>query len=306
MQSACIGKLMELAEHDERVLYLTADSGEGGLDRIFRMNFPKRSLNFGIAEANMVAAAAGLATADKIPFVYTAAPFLVYRAFEFIRNDICLQNLNVKIIGTGSGLTVSSLGPTHHTTEDIALLRALPNLKILSPATPAQVSSCMQEAYEHNGPVYIRLGMNKEKEYFDENYQHEKNKNEVLQNGEDVIIFTTGSILSEVMEAADILKTRNIIPTVVNVHTIKPFDIEGTIKLAQNSSLLVTVEEHNVYGGLGGILAEVMVEHGVFKKLKRIGLLDKFSVGYGTLSEVRKENNLSAEQIAEQIMQELK
>ena len=155
MQSAYIGKLMELAEQDARVLHILADSGTG-YDEMFRRNFPEQIYNFGISEENMVAAAAGMATVGKIPFVFTAGAFLAYRSLEFIRDDICFQNLNVKIIGMGSGLSWSSLGPTHHTTEDIAVLRSLPNLMILSPATPRQVSECLETAYGHTGPVYMR------------------------------------------------------------------------------------------------------------------------------------------------------
>ena len=133
MQSSVMGSLMELSEKHEEIMYLTADSGEGGLDLMYRRNFPNRSFNFGIAEENMVSAACGMALCGKVPFVYTAAPFLAYRSYEFIRDDVCLQNVPVKLIGTGSGISVSSLGPTHHTTEDIAVLRSLPNLTILSP-----------------------------------------------------------------------------------------------------------------------------------------------------------------------------
>ena len=159
MQRAYLSKLLELAENNADVLHLVADSGTG-FDEMFKHSFPGQMINFGIAEEHMVAASAGLATAGKIPFVYTAGAFLAYRSLEFIRNDICFQNLNVKIVGMGSGLAWCSLGPTHHTTEDIAVLRAIPNLMILSPATPVQVSQCVELAYRHTGPVYIRIGMN--------------------------------------------------------------------------------------------------------------------------------------------------
>lgn len=301
MQSACIGSLMELAEKDSRILYLTADSGEGGLDKMFRMNFSDRSFNFGIAEANMVAAAAGLATAGKIPFVYTAAPFLVYRSYEFIRNDVCLQNLNVKLIGTGSGLSVSSLGPTHHTTEDISVLRALPNLMILSPATPYQVTACMKRAYEHTGPVYIRLAMNKEKEFFEADHIFDLDKIEVIKEGGDVSIFTTGSILDEVIRTAEILEMTGIANRVIHVPMLKPFDVDSVLELAVKSKLFVSIEEHNVMGGLGSIISEILTDQGMAIKLLRIGLQDVFSVGYGKLFALRQENALNAETMAEKI-----
>lgn len=197
MQSAYIGKLMELAENDPRVLHILADSGTG-YDEMFRRNFPKQIYNFGISEENMVAAAAGMASVGKIPFVFTAGAFLAYRSLEFIRDDVCFQDLNVKIIGMGSGLSWSSLGPTHHTTEDVAVLRAIPNLMILSPATPRQAAECLQIAYEHTGPVYLRIGMNHEKEFFEEGYRMSADTNDLIREGSDAVIFTTGSILEEV------------------------------------------------------------------------------------------------------------
>ena len=171
MQRAYLSKLMEIAEKNSNVLHLVADSGTG-YDEMFQRNFPLQMFNFGIAEEHMVAAAAGMATAGKIPFVYTAGAFLAYRSLEFIRDDICFQNLNVKVVGMGSGLAWCSLGPSHHTTEDIAVLRAIPNLKILSAATPLQTAACVEEAYQHQGPVYIRIGMNNEKEYYNDQLFH--------------------------------------------------------------------------------------------------------------------------------------
>lgn len=301
MQSSCIGSLLELAEQDKNVLYLTADSGEGGLDLMFRRNFPERAFNFGIAESNMVAAAAGLAASGKIPFVYTAAPFLAYRSFEFIRNDVCLQNLPVKMIGTGSGITVSTLGPTHHTTEDISVLRALPNLVILSPATPRQAFACIKAAYEHPGPVYIRLAMNKEKEYFDDAYTLPNNKAEILRAGSDVSIFSTGSILEEVMNAAALLEDAGIKAAVVNVPTLKPFDKDAVAEQCEYCRLICSVEEHNVLGGLGSMIADTIVEKQKMSKLLKIGFEDRFSTGYGKLPQLRKENGLDAVSIAHRI-----
>lgn len=305
MQSSCIGSLMELAEKDKNVLYLTADSGEGGLDLMFRRNFPDRAFDFGIAEENMVAAAAGLAASGKIPFVYTAAPFLVYRSFEFIRNDICLQSLPVKLVGTGSGISVSSLGPTHHTTEDIGVLRSLPGIKILSPATPRQAYECIKEAYRHNGPVYIRLGMNKEKEYFPEDYQFTAGRNEMLRDGKDVTIFTTGSILEEVMDAARKLEEADISACVVNISTIRPFDRESILEQCGKTKLFCVVEEHNIYGGLGSMISDVLTDAEKVKRMIRIGLNDCFSSGYGTLSQLRKENSIDSDTITAKIREAL-
>lgn len=302
MQRAYISKLMELAEADQNVLHLIADSGTG-FDEMFRRNFPKQIYNFGIGEEHMVGAAAGMATVDKIPFVFTAGAFLAYRSFEFIRDDICFQNLNVKVIGMGSGLAWSTLGPSHHTTEDIAVLRVLPNLTILSPATPKEVAACMQLAYEHVGPVYMRIGMNNEKEYFEEEHTVSLAKNEVLLDGNDLTIFVTGSILEETMNAALSLREKGIQAGVINVYSIKPFDKKSVLEAAGNSKLLVTVEEHNVLGGMGSMISEILAEEGLPIKLKRIGLPDIFATGYGTLQSVRAENGLDAQSIARKIME---
>lgn len=305
MQRAYLSKLMELAEKDVNVLHLVADSGTG-FDEMFQRYFPGQMMNFGIVEEHMVAAAAGMATAGKIPFVYTAGAFLAYRALEFIRDDICFQNLNVKVVGMGSGLAWCSLGPTHHTTEDVAVLRAIPNLKILSPSTPRQVAACVEEAYKHWGPVYIRIGMNNEREFFEDGYQLPEMGQDILKNEEGVVIFTTGSILEEVMEASEILEKSHIGTSVINVAIIKPFYEDFLLQRAKDAKLLVTVEEHNIHGGLGSILSETLTRYGIGKKLLRIGLNDSFAEGYGNSQRaVRKQNELDATGIDRKIREAL-
>ena len=302
MQRAYISALLEVAEKDERVLHILADSGTG-FDELFRRNFPNRLLNFGIAEENMVGAAAGLATAGKIPFVYTAGAFLAYRAFEFIRDDICFQNLNVKIIGMGSGLAWSSLGPTHHTTEDIAVLRSLANLMILSPSTPKQVSECVKLAYRHIGAVYVKIGMNNEKEFFADNYVLSNTGIDIVFGAEraEYTVFTTGSILEEAVSAGQILSEKGISILLVNIAVIKPFPEKEILSFIKGKKTIFSVEEHSVFGGLGSIICEIVAENGIAVPVKRIGLLDKFAAGYGTQKMVREQNSLDAKSIAEQI-----
>ena len=300
MNSAYIGKLMELAEKDHDVLHLLADSGTG-YDEMFRKNFPDQIYNFGIGEENMVAAAAGLASVGKKPFVFTAGAFLAYRSMEFIRDDICFQNLNVKVIGMGSGLSWSSLGPTHHTTEDIAVLRSLPNLMILSPATPRQVAECVQKAYEHDGPVYIRIGMNHEKEFFSDEYVYDLAKNDVLMDGDDVTVFSTGSILEETYKASEKLKEDGINARLINVTSIKPFNDADVLEAAKMFGKIIVVEEHNIHGGLAGIIAEINSYRGLGAKIIPIGVGDAFAKGYGNQFMVRKQNGLDAESICDRI-----
>lgn len=306
MQRAYLSKLLELAENNADVLHLVADSGTG-FDEMFKHSFPGQMINFGIAEEHMVAASAGLATAGKIPFVYTAGAFLAYRSLEFIRNDICFQNLNVKIVGMGSGLAWCSLGPTHHTTEDIAVLRAIPNLMILSPATPVQVSQCVELAYRHTGPVYIRIGMNNEKEFFAGSHDLPASGQNVLRGGGNIVILSTGNILENVLSAADELEKDNLLASVINIVRIKPFDKTALFQEIMSADYVVTVEEHNICGGLGSIAAEALASSGIGKKLIRIGLNDIFAEGYGNSQEiVRAQNGLDAAAIAETIRRRLR
>ncbi|MCH5291195.1 MAG: hypothetical protein J1D88_05460 [Treponema sp.] len=304
MQRAYISALLELAEKDNRVFHILADSGTG-FDELFRRNFPDRMLNFGIAEENMVGAAAGMATAGKIPFVYTAGAFLAYRAFEYIRDDVCFQNLNVKIVGMGSGLAWGSLGPTHHTTEDIAVLRSLPNLMILSPSTPRQVAECVKVAYDHIGPVYIRIGMNDETEFFEETYELPRCGLDIMHDTEcasvDYVLFTTGAILEESVEAVQILSANGANTKLVNVPVIKPFASKYAAEIIRTAKAVFTVEEHSLCGGLGSILCECVAENAFAVPVKRIGLADAFAAGYGTQSMVRKQNKLDSKSIAETI-----
>ena len=304
MNRAYIGKLMELAEKDQRIVHLLADSGTG-FDEMFRRYFPDQIYNFGISEQNMVSAAAGMATAGKIPFVFTAGSFLAYRAMEFIRDDICFQNLNVKIVGMGSGLSWSSLGPTHHTTEDISVLRALPNLMILSAATPNQVGACVQKAYEHEGPVYIKIEMNNEKEFYATDCSINETGMDVLFGEEEAVkcsLFVTGSILEEAMNAAEMLKAEGLTAKVINVSMLKPFSANTAMDIMSKSEFVFSVEEHNVHGGLGSLLAETVAYSGLGKKVNPIGLEDTFAVGYGTHGAVRKENALDAESIFNKVI----
>lgn len=301
MQKAYLMALYDLAKQNSNVLSLLADSGTG-YDELFKQEFPNQLLDFGIAEEHMVSAAAGMATCGKIPFVYTAGAFLAYRCLEFIRDDICFQNLNVKIIGMGSGLAWSTLGPSHHTTEDISILRALPNLTIFSPSCPREVEKVVKAAYEINGPVYIRLGMSNEPDVYEKDYDFDIGKNYVLRQGENVVIFVTGSITSQAMLAVDILKENGTKATLINVPTIKPFDDVSVMHLTGRYSQIIVVEEHNIYGGLGSIISEIVAKNGMGIKVSRIGLEDCFARGYGTIEEVRKQNGLDAESIAKKII----
>lgn len=305
MQRAYVTALYEIIKQDKNVISCLSDSGTD-YDELIAREFPNQVVNFGISENNQVAAAAGMAATGKIPFVYTTSAFITYRSYEFLRNDICLQNRNVKLIGMGTGVSWSTLGATHHTTEDIGLLRSLPNLTIITPATPLELQEAVKAAYEHKGPVYIRMGMSGEKELFDGNYHFELSKNVVIQDGNDVTIFTTGSIISEVIEASKILNDDGISARIINVHTLKPMDIDGIVSECKRQQTIVTVEEHNTIGGLGTAIADVAVENGLSVRIKKIGLNDAFANSFGVKSDVLKGNKLDANSICDLVLDFIK
>lgn len=299
MRDTYLNTLYGLAAKDNDVVSMVADNGLIVYDD-FRRDFPERYFNFGISEGNMVAAAAGMASCGKIPFIYTIGAFLAYRAYEFIRDDVCLQNQNVKIVGIGTGMTYSTLGPTHHTTEDIGLLRGLPNLTVFSPATKKELSWIMQETYRIKGPVYIRLGNNKEEHYMG-NPAFEMGKPSVVHEGKDLTIFTTGVILNEVMKVYEMLKRDGVEAQIVSVHTLKPMDTKAVAGLAAKTKRIAVVEEHNVISGLYSALAEALVEEQVNIPVLKIGLEDVFAKGYGNFGNVRKANKLDSCAIFESV-----
>ena len=305
MQRAYITSLYNLIKKDKNVISCLSDSGTD-YDEMIAREFPDQCINFGISENNKVAAASGLASCGKIPFVYTTSAFIAYRSYEFVRDDICLQNKNVKLIGMGCGISWSTLGPTHHTTEDISALKAIPNLVILSPASPKEVEKCMEYAYNHKGPVYIRIGMGNEKEIYEEDFEFEVGKNNVIKEGKDITIFSTGSIISEVLEAREKLVENNINAKVVNISTIKPIDETSIIEEIKKQKNIYSVEEHNIIGGLGDSIAAVVATNNLNFKLTKIGLKDCFAKGYGTYSQIKEMNGLDANSIYNEIMKNIK
>lgn len=290
MRTAYINALSELAAQDKNVIAMISDNGAIVYDD-YRARFPKQYINSGIAESSMIAMAAGMAGRGKIPFAYTIGAFLAYRALEFIRNDVCMQNQNVKIVGTGAGFAYSSLGPTHHVTEDIPILRVMPNLLLLSPASPREVRNCVYAAYEHEGPTYIRLGTNREPEIYESEYDFTVGTAVTLHEGNDVTLIGTGSILGDVLQAVEHLEQEGISVRVLNVHTLKPFDEKAILKAAEETRGIVTVEEHSIYGGLGSMVAEVLAKHGCGNRMVSVGLRD-FVQGYGSHREVKEANGL--------------
>lgn len=302
MRTAYLDTLYELAQKDKMVYALISDNGAIVYDK-YRRDLPAQYLNLGISEANMIGMAAGMASCGKIPFAYTIGAFLAYRAFEFIRNDVCLQNQNVKIVGTGAGEVYSVLGPTHHSTEDLGGLRTLPNLTIICPASPLEVKKATRATYEHKGPVYLRLGTNREPEIYSEDYVFQIGKAVTLKDGKDITLMGTGSILNDVLDAAEQLQTEGISARVVDMHTLKPIDKEAVIKAVDDTGKIITVEDHSVIGGLGSAVAEIVAEYGKEIRFMRMGLKQQFSIGYGSYQNVKAQNGLSKKSIIQEVME---
>src|SRR5690554_2663311 len=244
--------LAQLGAENEHIVVLDADLSGSTKTALFAKEFPHRFFNIGIAETDMVGTAAGLAAAGKIPFASTFAVFASGRSYDQIRTSIAYPNLNVKIAATHAGLTVGEDGATHQMNEDIALMRALPNLTVLVPADAPEAAAMTRWAAEHQGSVYLRLGRAAVPIVNGEDYQLQPGRVQVLRDGDDLVIFACGYMVHQALEAAADLADRGISAAVVNVHTIKPLDAETVVKYARCCGAVVTAEEHSIIGGLGG------------------------------------------------------
>jgi transketolase len=289
--------LAQLGAEDERIVVLDADLSGSTKTALFAKEFPHRFFNIGIAEADMMGAAAGLAAAGKVPFASTFAIFAAGRCYDQIRTSIAYPNLNVKIAATHAGLTVGEDGATHQMNEDIALMRALPNLTVLVPADAPEAAAMTRWAAEHQGPVYLRLGRAAVPTVNGEDYQLQPGRAQVLRDGDDLVIFACGYMVHQALEAAADLADRGISAAVVNVHTIKPLDAETVVKYARRCGAVVTAEEHSIIGGLGGAIAEVLGEEHP-TPLVRIGVRDTFGES-GKPGELLQKYGLTAKEIIE-------
>ncbi|NLW21706.1 MAG: transketolase family protein [Tissierellia bacterium] len=287
--------LRELGQINQDIVVLDADLSGSTKTAVFRKAFPERFFNVGIAEQNLIATAAGLASCGKIPFASTFAVFASGRAFEIIRNSVCYPNLNVKIAATHAGLTVGEDGATHQALEDISLMRSLPNMVVLNPADAIETKQCIYKAAEYKGPVYIRLGRSKVPVIFDRDYRFEIGKGVELREGKDITIIATGVMVEKALLAADELAKEGISARVINMSTIKPIDEDIIIKAAHETKGIVTVEEHSIIGGLGSAVAEVVVNSSP-TYVEFIGTQDTFGES-GDGNELLEKYGLSVENI---------
>lgn len=285
--------LVELGKINKDVVVLDADLTKSTKTNLFQEKFPERHFNVGIAEADLIGTAAGLATCGKIAFASTFAMFAAGRGFEQIRNTVAYSKLNVKIAPTHAGISVGEDGGSHQSVEDIALMRAIPGMVVLSPADAVETKKMIFAAAEYNGPVYIRMGRLDVETIFDEaTYDFQIGIANTVREGNDVTIAATGLMTAEALKAADILAQEGISVRVINVGTIKPLDGETILKAAQETKFIITAEEHSVIGGLGSAVSEFLSEvHPT--KVKKLGLYDKFGQS-GKANELLEKYELTA------------
>lgn len=287
--------LEELSSNPD-IIVMDADLGAATKSASFKKFAPERFIDTGIAEANMMGVAAGLATCGKTVFASSFAMFAVGRAFEQVRNSIAYPQLNVKICATHAGISVGEDGATHQCNEDIALMRSLPNMVVINPADAIEAKAAILEAARHEVPVYVRLGRLAIPQIFNDNYRFRIGKGTILADGDDVTIVATGLMVNEALKSCELLKNHGISARVVNISTIKPIDKALIVESAKKTGCIVTAEEHSVIGGLGSAVAEVLSEECPVP-LVRVGVNDVFGES-GPAWELLTKYGLSAENIA--------
>ncbi|EIJ48589.1 putative transketolase [Herbaspirillum sp. GW103] len=301
MRNAFADELTKLGSNDPRVVLLSGDIGNKLFDK-FKASNAGRFINCGIAEANMMGVAGGMALSGLRPVVYTITPFTTTRCFEQIRVDACYHNVPVIIVGTGSGLSYAELGPTHHSCEDLAIMRVLPHMTVMAPADEVELRQCLRAALKQDGPVYIRIGKRGEAIVPKQNDHFEIGRSITVRQGADVCLVGTGTLMPTVLEAAELLAGKGIEARVESFHTIKPLD-EDTLRQAFSAyGVVAVVEEHSRLGGLGGSIAEWLAQQEPLKgRLLSFGVDDVFMHEIGTQEYARARFGLTADNIAAKV-----
>jgi len=305
MRNAFVRTLFEIAKKDKNVYVVTGDLGFGVLKPFFE-ELPDQIINAGIAEQNMTSIAAGLALQGKIVYTYSIGNFPTLRCIEQIRNDCAYHSANVKVVCVGGGFVYGSLGMSHHATEDIAIMRALPDITVMAPGDLVEAECATKAIYELPGTCYLRLGRGGEKRIHEKIDNFEIGKAIHIQKGNGVAVFSAGAIFDEVHEACEQLREEGIVPTVYTFPTVKPIDKETILKCAKEHKVIITVEEHNLSGGFGSAVAEVLAEaDGPHARLVRIGLNDTYSCIVGSQKYLRKQYSIDAPSIIERVRESL-
>lgn len=298
MRNTVIDEIEKLAADDSRIMVVTADLGYDVLER-FAERFPARFFNVGISEQLMTSAAVGMALSGNIVFTYSIGNFATLRCIEQIRNDVCYHDANVKIIAVGGGFAYGQLGMSHHMTEDIAMMRTLPNMRVLVPADPEEALACVKYAVQTDGPCYIRLARRGEPVLYKKASSFDIAKIQPAVTGDAAALLVCGPLLKNAIEAAEKLKAGGIFVSVYSVPCIKPIDSTMICTLADKHPLLVTIEEHQISGGLGGTVAEIVSEiAGTRSRVYRMGLQDEYTSIVGSHEYLCDHYGLSAEKIA--------
>lgn len=305
MRDTFVRTLIELAKEDKNIELVTGDLGFGVL-KPFWEALPDQFINAGIAEQNMTTVAAGMALEGKNVFTYSIGNFPTLRCLEQIRNDCAYHNANVKIVCVGGGFVYGSLGMSHHATEDIAIMRALPDVVVMCPGDLVEAEAATKAIAKHHGTCYLRLGRGGEKRIHKELQNFEIGKAIPVRYGERIAVFSTGAIFEEVEEACNFLAAEGIYPTVYTFPTVKPIDAEVIRKVAAAHEMIVTCEEHNLSGGFGSAVAEVLAEMPSHARLLRIGMNDQYSTLVGNQKYLRDQFGMSGKKIASKILEQLK
>ncbi|NGX56914.1 MAG: 1-deoxy-D-xylulose-5-phosphate synthase [Candidatus Anoxychlamydiales bacterium] len=305
MRNAFADELTKLASLDQRIVLLSGDIGNRLFDN-FKKLFPNRFYNCGVAEANMTSVAAGMAMCGLKPITYTITPFNTTRCLEQIKLDVCYHNQSVIIVGVGAGLSYASLGGSHHSCEDISFLRSIPNMTVTCPADAFEVRKILKEAINLGGPVYIRIGKKGEPQIHQNTPDITIGKGYIIQKGKDLCLISTGNMLFETIKTAKILKTYNLDAHIVNMHTIKPLDKDLLKEVFSKFSLVASIEEHSLIGGLGSSIAEWMVDNHISTKFLRFGTKDEFFHKLGSQQYLRDYNLLNSQEISKTILKTLK
>lgn len=305
MRDTFVRTLIELAKNNKRIELITGDLGFGVL-KPFWEQCPDQFTNAGIAEQNMTSVAAGMAIEGKIVFTYSIGNFPTLRCLEQIRNDCAYHNANVKIVCVGGGYVYGSLGMSHHATEDIAIMRALPGVTVVCPADLVEAQEAVKAIVDYPGTIYLRLGRGGEKRIHEKLDDFRIGKAIKVKEGNKIAIFSTGAIFEEVKEALPLLAEKGLDPAVFTFPTVKPIDKDVIASCASEFDLIVTCEEHNVIGGFGSAVAEVIAELPSKALLLKIGIDDTYCCAVGNQKYLRSYNHIDATNIAERILQKLK
>ncbi|MBI4063355.1 MAG: transketolase [Elusimicrobia bacterium] len=299
MRTAFFKALLESARRDPRIHLVTGDLGFSVVEA-FAAELPAQFLNAGVAEQNMTGIAAGLALSGNIVFTYSIGNFPILRCLEQIRNDVCYHKANVKIVSVGGGFAYGSLGMTHHATEDLAIMRALPNMTVLAPADGREVTAAVRAMIERPGPCYLRLGRNGEPVLHENDFSFEIGRAIEMRSGNDVTIIASGSILALGLQAAKILSQEGIEARVLSMPSIKPFDEAAVIRAASQTRALISVEEHSVVGGLGSAVAEVLLAKDLGRTpFRSLGVPDQFCPSAGSQEYLMEKCGLTVSRIVE-------